>query len=219
VEQPRWEVVPRLRRVLAPALAVLVTAGVVAAPSGSAAPGAGVEAAPARVFSLDAGGGFDRLEVHLAQRRTSVTSATSGSGAVSGTGWTACVFGWTSRAFFSDCAAPERLEAAVAEGSADGRLRFTLRDDFWGDTAVVDLVLTDAGSTPALAWSGTPHASGLRVYGGPTATLTREATARGSVVLTTGRGKSRIVRRHEVRPGTPAAVSEAVSAAVGAGAL
>ena len=209
---------PRLRRVLAPALAVLVTAGVAAAPSGSATPGAGAQAVPARLFSLDAGGGFDRLEVHLAQRRAAVSTATSGSGGVTGSGWTACVFGWTSRTFFSDCATPEQLEASVAEGSADGRLRFTLRDDFWGDTAVVDLVLQDTGSTPSVAWSSTPHADGLRVYSGPTARLSRAASARGSVVLTTGRGKDRVVRRHEVRTGTPAAVSEAVSAVVAAGA-
>ena len=211
--------VPRLRRVLAPALAGLLAVGVAAAPTSSAAPGAGVQATPARVLSLTAGGGFERLEVHVAQRRAAARATTSGAGGVEGPAWTACVFGWTDRSFFSDCAAPIALQSTVAEGSASGRLRFSLRDDFWGDTAVVDLVLRDSGSTPAVTWSSTPYADELRVSGSPVASVVRTADVSGSVLLTTQRGKRKSTKRLVVAPGATMAVADAVAVTAGVSAL
>ena len=205
------------RRAVTAALASVVVAGVAAAPGSAASPGGNAEVQAARVFALDARSGFDRVEVHLAQRRGAVRTRGS-AGGVDGAQWRACVFAWTAHSFMSGCAEPTGMRVDVEEGSATGRLRFTLRDDFWGDTAVVDLALHDAGGPPVPTWSAPARADGLRVSSQPSAVLVRAAAASGSVVVTTRRGTRTTTRRHVVGAPARVQVGELVSAGVSAGA-
>ena len=202
-----------LRTTLLGGLALALAVG----SSASAAPGAAVGAAPARAFSLQQGAGFDRLEVQLVQRRGSVGVSSGPAAATGSAGWSACVFGWTSSSFFSDCSEPVALTSTVGDGSATGRLRFELRDDFWGDTASVDLTLQDDGQVPTVAVGAQPYADQLRVSSAPYAAVVRTASVSGSVVVTTKRGQKRAVKRYGITAGSRLSLREAVAAAGGAG--
>jgi hypothetical protein len=188
-----------------------LTAALAAAHPAAATPSAHVRTSSERSFEMHGGYAYDSVSLRFRHLRGSLGAGTH-SGGASGESWEACLYAWGSSASFYGCGTPTAVTFDVPPGTATGRLRFTLRQQYWtAATAVADLTLTDSGAVPGAGYETNPYGTHVA----PAVTTTRQAVLKGTVKVTYRRGTKTATRTYQIAD-VPVRFVERVTASAGA---